>query len=90
MGGTSKGEGIYIQLIHFTVQQKQRNIAKQLYSNLRKEKAPTSPDDKTLFIYSKNDSSLISLSVKIKVMPLPCRPAVLYNVFRSSIRFDVL
>lgn len=38
MGGRPKGEGIHIQLIHFTVQQKQCNSAKQLYSNLRKEK----------------------------------------------------
>lgn len=52
--------------------------------------APTSPDDRTLFMYSKNDSSLISLSVKMKVTPLPCWPAVLYRAFRSSIRFAVL
>lgn len=50
----------------------------------------TSPDDKTLFRYSKKDSSLISLSVKRKQMPLPCSPAVLYKSFRSSIKFRVL
>lgn len=50
----------------------------------------TSPDDKTLFRYSKKDSSLISLSVKRKQMPLPCSPAVLYKSFRSSIKFKVL
>lgn len=50
----------------------------------------TSPDDKTLFKYSKKDSSLISLSVKRKQVPLPCSPEVLYNSFRSSIKFKVL
>lgn len=50
----------------------------------------TSPDDRTLFMYSRKDSSLISLSVKRKLMPLPCWPAVLYKPFRSSIRLAVL
>lgn len=50
----------------------------------------TSPDDRTLFMYSRKDSSLISLSVKMKLMPLPCWPAVLYKPFRSSIRLAVL
>lgn len=50
----------------------------------------TSPDDRTLFMYSRKDSSLISLSVKMKLMPLPCWPAVLYKLFRSSIRLAVL
>lgn len=50
----------------------------------------TSPDDRTLFMYSRKDSSLISLSVKMKVMPLPCWPAILYKFFRSSIKFEVL
>lgn len=50
----------------------------------------TSPDDRTLFMYSRKDSSFISLSVKMKLMPLPCWPAVLYKPFRSSIRLAVL
>ena len=50
----------------------------------------TSPDDNTLFMYSRKDSSLISLSVKMKLMPFPCWPAVLYRPFRSSIRLAVL
>ena len=44
----------------------------------------TSPEDKMLFMYSKKPSSLISLSVKMKVIPLPCWPAVRYRNFRSS------
>ena len=31
----------------------------------------TSPEERTLFMYSRNDSSLISLSVKMKVTPFP-------------------
>lgn len=50
----------------------------------------TSPDDRTLFMYSRKDSSLISLSVNMKLMPFPCWPAVLYSPFRSSIRLAVL
>lgn len=50
----------------------------------------TSPDDRTLFMYSRKDSSFISLSVKRKLMPLPFWPAVLYKAFRSSIRLAVL
>lgn len=64
-----------------------RNLERQRYDDNR---VPTSPDDRTLFIYSKNDSSLISLSVKMKVTPLPCWPAVRYRPFRSSIRLAVL
>lgn len=52
--------------------------------------ALTSPDDRTLFMYSRKDSSLISLSVKMKLAPLPCWPAVLYKPFRSSIKLAVL
>lgn len=52
--------------------------------------ALTSPDDRTLFMYSRKDSSLISLSVKMKLAPLPCWPLVLYRFFRSSIRLAVL
>lgn len=51
---------------------------------------PTSPDDRTLFKYSKKDSSLTSLSVNRKHMPFPCNPEVLYRSFRSSIKFEVL
>lgn len=54
------------------------------------QRSLTSPDERTLFMYSRKDSSLISLSVKIKLMPLPCCPAVLYKPFRSSIRLAVL
>lgn len=50
----------------------------------------TSPDDRTLFMYSRKDSSLISLSVKMKLMPFPCWPAVRYKPFKSSIRLAVL
>lgn len=35
-------------------------------------------------MYSKKPSSLISLSVKMKVIPLPCWPAVRYRNFKSS------
>lgn len=52
--------------------------------------ALTSPDDSTLFMYSRKDSSLISLSVKMKLAPLPCWPVVLYKLFRSSIKLAVL
>ena len=44
----------------------------------------------TLFMYSKNPSSLISLSVKINVIPFPRCPAVLYSTFRSSIKLETL
>lgn len=37
-----------------------------------------------LFMYSRKPSSLISLSVKMKVIPLPCWPAVRYRNFKSS------
>jgi len=50
----------------------------------------TSPELRTLFIYSRNPSSLISLSVNMKVMPLPSQPAVRYRNFRSSIRLLTL
>lgn len=44
----------------------------------------TSPEDRMLFMYSRKPSSLISLSVKMKVIPLPCWPAVRYRNFKSS------
>lgn len=50
----------------------------------------TSPEDSRLFTYSKNDSSFISLSVKMKVIPCPSCPAVLYNTFKSSARLVTL
>ena len=50
----------------------------------------TSPELRTLFMYSRNPSSLISLSVNINVMPLPSQPAVRYRNFRSSIRLITL
>lgn len=50
----------------------------------------TSPEDSRLLRYSRNASSFISLSVKIKVMPLPSAPATLYKAFKSSIRLFTL
>lgn len=51
---------------------------------------PTSPEDSKLLRYSRNASSFISLSVKMKVMPLPSAPATLYKFFKSSIRLLTL
>lgn len=50
----------------------------------------TSPEASTFFMYSRNDPSLISLSVNMKVIPFPFCPAVRYNSFRSSRRLFVL
>ena len=50
----------------------------------------TSPEERTLFMYSRKASSLISLSVKMKVMPLPSPPDVRYKYLRSSIRLLTL
>lgn len=50
----------------------------------------TTPEDRTLLMYSKKDSSLISWSEKINVMPLPSLPAMRYKVFRSSSKLLVL
>ena len=50
----------------------------------------TTPDDRTLFRYSRKPSSLMSWSVKMKEMPLPCCPATRYRYFRSSSRLDTL
>lgn len=47
-------------------------------------KFATSPALRTLFRYSRKASSLISLSVKMNVMPCPSKPATLYRYFRSS------
>jgi hypothetical protein len=52
--------------------------------------SPTSPEDSRLLRYSRNASSFISLSVKMKVMPLPSAPATLYKFFRSSMRLLTL
>lgn len=50
----------------------------------------TSPEERTLFRYSRKASSLISLSRKTKVMPFPSAPAVLYSSFRSSMKLLML
>ena len=50
----------------------------------------TSPELKTLFKYSKNDSSFTSLSVNKNVTPLPYCPASRYKYLRSSIRLVAL
>lgn len=50
----------------------------------------TSPEERTLLRYSRKASSFISLSVKMKVMPCPSAPAVLYNTFRSSMKLFML
>lgn len=57
---------------------------------LKLEPILTTPEDRTLFKYSRNPSSLISLSVKMKVIPLPCCPATRYRYLRSSSRLDTL
>lgn len=56
----------------------------------RPSPSPTSPEDSKLLRYSRNASSFISLSVKMKVMPLPSAPATLYKFFRSSMRLVTL
>jgi len=58
---------------------------KLLFQNIQ-----TSPEDKILFIYSRKPSSLISLSVNRKVIPVPWCPAVRYKYFRSSSRLVTL
>lgn len=50
----------------------------------------TIPEERTLLRYSRKASSLISWSVKMKVIPLPWAPAVRYRYFRSSSRLDTL
>lgn len=50
----------------------------------------TSPEERTLFRYSRKASSLISLSRKTNVMPFPSAPAVLYSSFRSSMKLLML
>lgn len=48
------------------------------------------PDDKILFRYSRNPSSFMSKSVKMKVVPFPCTPQVRYKNFKSSKKFVTL
>lgn len=48
------------------------------------------PEDKMLLRYSRNPSSLISKSVKMKVVPLPWTPQDRYNNFKSSRKFATL
>lgn len=50
----------------------------------------TSPELRMLLIYSRNPSSLISLSLNMKVIPLPSPPAVRYKNLRSSTKFETL
>ena len=56
-----------------------QNVAKskflKLYFSMVIVHVRTTPDDSTLLRYSRKPSSLISWSVKMKVMPLPCWPA---------------
>mmetsp|Transcript_785 Transcript_785/g.2044 ORF Transcript_785/g.2044 Transcript_785/m.2044 type:complete len:263 (+) Transcript_785:4425-5213(+) len=50
----------------------------------RGNKFGSSPVFRKMLMYSKNDSSLISLSVKMKVAPRPVTPACLYRGLKSS------
>lgn len=53
-------------------------------------KLAISPELRMLFKLSRNVSSLISLSVNMKVMPLPSNPATRYKYFMSSIKLPML
>lgn len=59
------------------VKRERERERKSLCMRVRERKVLlTSPDARILFKYSRKASSLISLSVKRKVIPFPCWPAV--------------